>query len=221
MDQPPAQATSLEFTEEMKGYVTMGEVDFEKGFRQGKKDGTFCMFHLTIEADDVDAFIADPRHEGTAKGWVECEALGGRLPVQKGVFNLFVDTDDPNKVNMLYRLFFADSVGNPLTFNGFKDVKDDPGFDAWSDTSTLYTRILRGHVEPGGDDAAEVVASGIINIYLQDFAKQLTTFRTHGPSREAEAKALVAFGRLFAGKLWDLYAPIARTESRTEEVSRA
>jgi len=218
--QPPADtapatagATSLEFTEEMKGYVTMGELDFEKGFKQGRSDGTFCMFHLTISADDVDAFIADPAHEGTANGWVECEVLGGRLDVQKGVFNLFVDTDDPKKVNMLYRLFFADSVGNPLTFNGFKDVKDDPGFDAWSDTSTLYTRILRGHVEPGGDDSAEVVASGIINIYLQDFARQLTTFRTHGPSPQAEAKALAAFGGLFAGKLWDLYAPMARAES--------
>ena len=208
---------SLQFTEEMKGYITFGELDFEQGFRQGKRDGAFCMFHLTIEADDVDSFIADPTHEGTAGGWVECEVLGGRLPVQKGVFNLFVDSADPTRTNMLYRLFFADSVGNPLTLTGFKDVKDDPGFDAWSDTSTLYTRILRGHISPEGDATAEVAASGILNIYLQDFARQLTTFRTQGPSKAAEAKALADFGRLFVGKLWDLYAPHARAESATSE----
>lgn len=213
------QATSLEFTEEMKGYVTFGELDFESGFRQGKGDGTFCMFHLTITADDVDRFMADPAHEGRATGWVQCEALGGRLPVQRGVFNLFVDTSDPDHTNMVYRLFFADGVGNPLTLSGFKDVRDDPGFDAWSDTSTLYVRILRGHVAPEGDATAEVAASGIINIYLQDFARQLTTFRTHGPSKAAEAKALVSFGRLFAGKLWDLYAPHVGAESSTGEVS--
>ncbi|HEX2043799.1 MAG TPA: GMC oxidoreductase [Acidimicrobiales bacterium] len=213
------QPTSLEFTEEMKGYVTFGELDFEQGFRQGKRDGTFCMFHLTISTDDVDRFVADPTHEGTARGWVECEALGGRLPVQKGVFNLFVDTEDPDTTKMLYRLFIADSVGNPLTLTGFKDVHDDPGFDAWSDTSTLYTRILRGHVPPEGDATAEVAASGIINIYLQDFARQLTTFRTQGPSKAAELKALNDFGRLFVGKLWDLYAPHAKSEPRVEEVS--
>ena len=217
---PPAEAagaqpTSVEFTEEMKGYITFGELDFEQGFRQGKRDNTFCMFHLTIRADDVDRFIADPDHEGVANGWVQCEALGGRLPVQKGVFNLFVDSADHTRTNMLYRLYFADSVGNPLTLAGFKDVKDDPGFDSWSDTSTLYTRILRGHVPPEGDAAAEVAASGIINIYLQDFARQLTTFRAHGPSKAAEAKALADFGRLFVGKLWDLYAPQARAESTT------
>ncbi|HEV3401078.1 MAG TPA: GMC family oxidoreductase [Acidimicrobiales bacterium] len=212
-------AVSLEFTEEMKGYVTFGELDFERGFRKGKQDDNFCMFHLTIRTDDVDRFVADPTHEAVARGWVECEALGGRRPVEKGIFNLFVDSEDPSTTNMLYRLFFSDSVGNPLTLSGFKDVHDDPGFDAWSDTSTLYTRILRGHVPPGGDDGAEVAASGIINIYLQDFARQLTTFRTQGPSKMAELKALADFGRLFAGKLWDLYAPHARADSRTEEVS--
>ena len=211
--------TSLEFTEEMKGYITFGELDFEKGFRLGKRDGNFCMFHLTISTDDVDRFVADPTHEGTARGWVECEALGGRLPVQKGIFNLFVDREDPTTTNMLYRLFFADTAGNPLTLSGFKDVHDDPGFDAWSDTSTLYTRILRGHVAAGGDASAEVVASGIINIYLQDFARQLTTFRTNGPSKAAELKALADFGRLFAGKLWDLYAPRASGERGDGEVS--
>ena len=211
------QATSVEFTEEMKGYVTFGETDYEKGFRQGKRDGNFCMFHLTIEADDVDRFIADPEHVGSARGWVECEALGGRLPVERGVFNLFVATDDPELTNMKYRLFFADVSGNPLTLTGFKVVKDDPGVDIWSDTSTLYTRILKGQVEPDDDATAEVAATGILNIYLQDFAKQLTTFRTSGPSRQSRARALADFGRLFVGQLWDQYGPQAEKAAGTRD----
>ena len=197
--------TGLEFTEEMKGYVTLGEADFDRGFKQGKKDGTFLMFHLTISTDDVDRFIADPRHEGVAVGWVSCDALGGKLPVERGIFNLFVDTDDPKLTRMLYRLFFADGTGHPLTLSGFKRVKDDPGFDLWSDTSTLYTRILRGHVEADAEPTAEVVASGIINIYLLDFARQLTTFRPRGGSAGDQARALTDFGKLFLGKLWDIY----------------
>jgi cholesterol oxidase len=197
--------SDLDFTEEMKGWVTLGATDFAQGAEQGKRDGTFLMFHLTITAPDVERFVADPMHEGTAVGWVECEALGGRLPVEKGVFNLFVDGDDRSRTRMLYRLPFADGAGRPLTLTGFKDVHDDPGFDVWSDTSTLYTRVLRGHVEAGDDDSAEVVAAGVITIHLDDFAKQLTTFRVHGGDARERAAALGAFGGLFLGKLWDLY----------------
>jgi cholesterol oxidase len=201
----------LKFTEEMKGYVTLGETDFQRGFKQGKEDGTFFMFHLTISTNDVDSFIRDPRHEATAEGWVSCEALGGKLPVQKGIFNLFVDTEDPDLTRMLYRLFFADGAGNPLTLTGFKLVKDDPGMDLWSDTSTLYSRVLRGHVEAEGEPEADVVASGIINIYLTDFARQLTTFRTSGGNANDQARALGAFGKLFLGKLWDIYGGAAKS----------
>lgn len=193
---------NLRFTEEMKGFITLGETDHHTGFREGKEHRRFAMFHLTIVVGDVDRFVADPAHEASATGWVEAEVLGGRMEVEKGIFNLFVDTDDPDLTRMLYRLFFADQEGRPLTLTGFKEVRDDPGFDLWTDTSTLYTRILRGHVDADGEPAAEVVASGILTIYLVDFARQLTTFRVDG---DRKAHALGAFGRLFLGKLWDLY----------------
>lgn len=115
---------NLRFTEEMKGYITLGEADQRKGCKEGKQDKRFAMFHLTIAVTDVDRFVADPDHEASATGWVEAESLGGRMAVEKGIF---------------------------------KDVKDDSGFDVWTDTSTLYTRILRGHVDAGGEASAEVV----------------------------------------------------------------
>lgn len=197
--------TALEFTEEMKGHITLGETDFRRGALQGKDDGTFFMFHLTIETGDVDRFVADPGHEGTAHGWVSCEILGGELPVERGIFNLFVDTEDPALTRMLYRLYFADGAGNPLTMSGFKLVKDDPGLDVWPDTSTLYVQLLKGHVGRDAEAGAEVLAAGIITIYLLDFARQLTTFRTRGGDAGDQVRALSSFGRLFLGKLWDVY----------------
>ena len=104
---------------------------------------------------------------------------------------------------MLYRLHFADAGGNPLTLVGHKDVHDDPGVDVWQDTSTLYTRILAGHVPPGADDGT-VVAAGVITIHVPDFLRQLTTFRTEGPD---PVHAMEAFGRLFLGQLWEVYGP--------------
>jgi predicted patatin/cPLA2 family phospholipase len=208
--------TTLSFTEEMKGHVTFGELDYDRGRRKGKDDGTKLMFHLTITVDGVNRFVTRPEHDTTnIVGYIKCDSLGGKLPVEKGIFNLFVDDVDPAEKRMLYRLFFRDDKGNPYTLSGFKAIKDDPGMDLWHDTTTLFTRILNGHVSAEEEAAANndpqklqqmVAASGIIVIQFFDFLKQLTTFSAEGPTLSDRASAMTRFGRLFLGKLWDVYA---------------
>ena len=51
----------------------------------------------------------------------------GLLPVERGVFNLFVADDVPGRKRMLYRLFFRNGVGHPLTLSGFKVVRERSG----------------------------------------------------------------------------------------------
>ena len=146
---PGPGAVRVSFTEEMKGHLDFAETDYERAHAAGKAAGRRLMFHLTITADDVERFIADRHHEAHVAGWVRCDALGGRRPVEGGHFNLFVDQDgDRRHKRMYYRLFFRDGAGHPLTLVGFKEVRDDPGFDVWTDTSTLYARVLAGTVSP-------------------------------------------------------------------------
>jgi cholesterol oxidase len=200
---------SIAFTEEMKGFVAFGEEDFARGHEQGESSGTGFMFHLKITAEDLDRFVADRDHPARAEGYVHCEALGGRQPVVKGDFNLFVnESADKRDKRMLYRLHFTDAEEHPLTMTGFKVVEDDPGTDnVWKDTSTLYTRLLAGHVGPGEDEAAETVASGVLRIEPLDFARQMTTFDTEPDGR---VDAVARFGALFAGNLWEVYGPGAK-----------
>jgi len=201
---PPPVPTRVHFTEEMKGYVTLEETDYDSGFRRGKEVGNFLMFHLTITVDNVERFLADPQHEASTVGYVRCPALGEDMPVDKGVFNLFVDHEGRLDKRMIYRLYLNHEKEGPLTLSGFKVIQDDPGYDIWSDTTTLFTHLLRGHVGPE-EDASEVLASGIIHIYHRDFLKQLTTIRVQGPTLAEGNKARLQFGQAFFGPLWDVY----------------
>lgn len=208
--------TKVSFTEEMKGHFTFGELDYDRGARQGKKDDNAIMFRLTITVDGVNRFVTDPEHDTEdVQGYIRCDALGGERPVESAKFNLFIDDQDPSIKRMFYRLFFSDDKGNPLTLSGFKYIKDDPGFDLWHDTTTLFTRVWNGHVSEAAEAAVAndpvklsemVKGSGIIIIHFFDFMKQLTTFRAEGPTLSDRASAMARFGRLFMGKLWDVYA---------------
>jgi cholesterol oxidase len=208
--------TTLSFTEEMKGYVTYGETDYDRGYRAGQAAGTILMFHLTIEVHGVEHFLAEPAHQARAAGYVQADALGGQRPVSQGTFNLFVNSPAPDHKRMLYRLFFDGGDGAPLTLVGFKDIRHGAGFDVWGDTTTLFTRILRGHVEADGDDRAEIVAAGILHIYHADFLKQLTTFRVTAPTAAVRLELLGRFGAFFLGSLWDVYGHLAPHGGLTE-----
>lgn len=198
--------TELQFTEQMKGYVGAQAADYQRGYEKGKTDGTRLSFQLTIKVEGVNRFLVNPQHEAAAEGWVESALIGGRRPVEKGVFNLLVDSANPARKGMHYRLFVRDNSGQPFTLVGFKDVKDDPGADIWTDTTTLYTRLLEGFRQESEDSGSRVVAAGILRIEMLDFLHQLTTFRVKGPTLADRTAALTRFGRLFLGKLWDVYA---------------
>ena len=198
-----AAARTLRFSETMRGAVTLGAHD---GGANGGRPASPLAVHLTITADDLHRFMHHPEHAAAVTGEVHCEDLGGRLPIERGSFNLFVDAGDPAHKRMLYRLFFSDGVGHPLTLSGHKVIEAETGRGLWKDTTTLHTRLLAGHVEADGEAGADVIAAGVITISIRDFMRQLTTFRAHGPSRGAEIAMLVRFGRMFAGGLWDVYA---------------
>jgi cholesterol oxidase len=199
--------TSFEFTEDMKGYVTFGKTNYEDGYRPGGENRKFLMFHVTIRTDDVDRFVDVPGHEAEAIGYLKCDELGGECAVEKGVFNLFVDTADLNRKKMKYRLFFHDANGQPLTLSGFKSVQNNVGPDVWKDTTTLFTNLYRGHVTAEQEAGTQILAAGILRIEMVDFLKELTTMRAHGPTFTARAAGMEKFGRLFLGSLWDVYGP--------------
>jgi predicted acylesterase/phospholipase RssA len=192
-------ASTVSFTEEMTGAVAMGEADPERGLAGGSP----LTVHLTIEIEDLDRMLADPEHEARAHGWVQAPALGGRLAVQDATFNMLVQDGDPGRREMRYRIRFGDESGRPLTLSGVKHVRADPGSNPWRETTTLYVELLEGHGAPGEGDP--VVGAGILRISPAAFARQLTTFDGSGPRPLGTLRAIMRYGRAFAGRLLAVY----------------
>lgn len=106
---------------------------------------------------------------------------------------------------MLYRLWFLDRYSAKFTLSGEKLIRNDPGVDLWDDTTTLFVRILEGHVVVTEEANATVWGAGVLHIQTVDLLRQLSTMRATGPDLAAQAKAMVRFGRLFLGKLRGSY----------------
>jgi predicted acylesterase/phospholipase RssA len=202
---PQPEISKLSFIDEFGGFIAFGETDYELGYKKGKESGTSLMLQLSIHVDDVDRFITDPEHVASAVGYIKCEELGGNLPLEKGIFNLFKDEANPTRKRMIYRLYFRDGAGHPLTLSGYKLVQDNPGSNVWHDTTTLFVKMLQGHVNTDDEMHAELVGSGILQVTFLDFLKQLTTFRVESQNLLEKPKILARFGEFFLGALWDSY----------------
>jgi cholesterol oxidase len=185
--------TSLAFTEEMRGFVSLGATDPHDGEVTGRLHDDRIAFRITITTDDVARFLAEPEHEARADGWVDAANLGGRRPLEGGSFNLFAPGESPDDRVMRYKLRFTDAQGRKLTLSGWKDVHHGPATRLWLDTSTLFVKLL--------DEEGAVLGAGTMHIQPTDLAKMLTTFRTSDPV------ALARFGRFFLGQLWEVYGP--------------
>jgi len=89
--------TSLRFTEEVKGYAGFGATGYRDGFDQGRTDESYVEAQMTIHVDGVNRFITTPEHQASIRGVILCDRLGGRLPIGRGIFNIFVDEGDPTR----------------------------------------------------------------------------------------------------------------------------
>jgi hypothetical protein len=187
------------------GHVAFGGGTIEPTARPRGNNELHMTARIVIDITDIDAFLIDSRHEAQASGWIECDALGGRLAVQSGVFRVFVIRGDPPQTQLFYRLWFRDAVGHPLTFIGFKALPGAATARVWHDTTVLYTRVLFGHVESESD--SEPVVSGIIRIHVLDFLIQLTSFRGSADTPSTRARAVGRYIRFFAAHVWQLYEP--------------
>lgn len=190
----------ITFRETMKGGFSLGESDPAEGEKKGEKGGNTLSLHATISIDDIDRFISDPNHNGSITGSIDFTPFGNGIAASGGAFNLFSPSDDPKMKHMIYEMAFEHD-GQSYYLAGKKEVRDDPGFDLWKDTTTLFTQL-----HTGKDKSGEVVGAGILSLGVKELAKMVSTMKAiNAQSITEQAAAVLKFGRFFMGDLWDTY----------------
>ena len=202
----------IQFTEAMRGHFTPDPgLDYEAGALAGERAGRKLEFTVTVASDDLEEMLRSPSHQATLYGTVEAPALSLEpLVVSNGVFGLLArDTNEVRTRQMTYRMPMVSHDGTTYFLSGFKHIKDDQGFDLWSDTTTLFVTV-----HEGPDDTGRVVGRGILKIQPRDFIKQLRTLKvTNAGSIGRRLKAMADFGSFFAGSLYDTYGGVLARRS--------
>lgn len=184
--------SGLTFHETMSGPVALGETDPEAG--AASSAAAELAIHCEITIDDIDRFVEDREHTGSITGTVDYAPFGDGIPATTGIFNLF-SPGGPGEKIMEYRLGF-DHDGKSYYLVGKKHVHDDPGFDVWKDTTTLFTVV-----HEGSDESGAVVGAGVLSLGVVALTRMMSTMRPHGGGLEP----MVKFGKVFLGSLWEAY----------------
>jgi hypothetical protein len=205
-----APASGVSWSETFSGRLAFGQADFNQAMLPAY--GEPVTAGLTVVIDDLERFLAAQADGGirdpaalpaaVTDGYVRCDTFGGELRVREGTFQAFVPTAqteprDALHLRMRYHLTLDGPGGRTYALEGFKLVENDPGYDSWSDTTTLFIRI---------SDGDEPVATGVLQISPRAFMRQITTFRGTGPTLSARLRALARYQAYFGASLVRTYA---------------
>jgi hypothetical protein len=194
------QTVGIAFREVMSGGFSLGAVDPAEGEKKGRAEGNDMTMHAAILIDDVDRFIAEGTHPAGLTGTLDFTPFGDGIPATTGIFNLFSPTENPTLKLMVYEMGFQHG-GKSYYLAGQKDVKEDPIFDLWKATTTLYTKL-----HEGTDKSGPVVGAGILSLGVRQLIQLMSTMSAPGADSFTEkSEAMAKFGRFFLGELWNTY----------------
>ncbi|MDQ3656748.1 MAG: patatin-like phospholipase family protein [Chloroflexota bacterium] len=195
-----ATERGLTFREEMRGTFALGKDDPRTVAVSDDAEESAITLHLAVTIRDLDRFIADPSHTAELVGRIDLAPFGTDIPCRRGSFNLFVPAERPGETRMVYELGFAHN-GRDYLFVGEKIIRDDPGFDLWEDTTTLFARLYEGR-----ERSERIAGSGVLQLGPTDIGRLVRSLHVTGAdSLTNRAAVTTRFGRFFLGELWDTY----------------
>lgn len=165
----------LEFDETMSGWIGLSETDYVEGRVSGQRENTPTSFSVKIKIDDLGHFINLSDHTAHLTGTVSFDPLGGTIPIEGGLFNLFSVDSHEGIRHMTYSFRFKASNGKTYFLHGHKKIEDDPGFDLVEDMTTLFTTVYEGP-----DENAPIYGAGQLFFNLKDAPALMASMKVTG-----------------------------------------
>jgi uncharacterized protein (DUF362 family) len=195
------EGLGLEFKEKMSGWLGEGATEYKEGKVKGEEKGRRIKIKVKIQIPDLAHFFNISDHTARLTGSVIFDPLGGKFPIEDGVFNLFTINPGTGHRQMSYTFRFKNNTGKTYFFHGFKDIHDDPGFDPIKDMTTLFVRVYEGR-----DELSTVYGTGIMKFKLVDsvsLMSSMTITGTNNPLRKFGAQT--AFFSFVYGAIRDVF----------------
>jgi hypothetical protein len=197
--------SGVRWTETFDGWMSRNLTDFNEILLKDHTNPVHAS--LSLEIKDLDACLTNLPHTASiTSGWVHCADQVGRLTVTGGKFELFVPAGDLLHLRMRYRVTLADpdQDAGSLTLFGFKLIEHDPGYDSWSDATTLFFRLYEGDLTEVESDSV-LAASGVLRISARAFLRESWTFRGTTGSVPEQAKQVARYWGFFLSRLARVY----------------
>lgn len=190
----------IRFEERMQGFLCPaedGDDEHEEAERQGRADGLACALSLSGHIEELDAFLESAANVVKLKGKAVVRLkpkAEPRVLDAQGHLRLLIPSGARSR-RMIYTLKLEEG----LVLHGEKELFDDPGLDAWADTTTLRVELRD----------AEQRWLGVLRVSIDHFLnEQLPSFEVTGTEDPARiGLALGRFGRFFFGELAAVYLP--------------
>jgi len=200
--EPAHRPVGIEFTEKMEGAANVD------GGPQPVET------KLTVRIDDLAEFLSLHARDSHVRIPIVSGTLTIGDPEQASNRPKDIDPDesymlvmarpgpdkDGNEVRTIDYHLVTDGE-DEWTLEGQKTIKDDPGFDAWEDTTKLKIKKLTELGKKGGEGGELVLPAPAF------FDLQLPSFKADTDDPARQAWAMATFGKFFFGNLAAVYLP--------------
>ena len=152
---PEAGPIGITFKETLRGHhmAFRETLDYATAYDRGREVGQIVNVELDVTINDVEGFLLDDRHTAALGGTAEIQWPGPGGPRNydlSGSMEFFVPPDEsldsPGGMQSIqYHMdLTAKAPGGDelLALEAAKYIYDDPGFDSWTDTTTLVFRVF-------------------------------------------------------------------------------
>jgi len=164
-----------------------------------KNEDINCELNLTVHIENADDFVTSGQPSARITGLINCELFPENSYLNKSHIRFDNVTANPAEKTAEYQLNFSTDKEN-YKLIGEKNLRDDPGFDAWSDVTNLQIKIINQQ------NPDFIIASGTLKLGISEVAKLIASFHPVYNETTAQGATLVAkFGKFLLGEYYQQY----------------